>query len=45
MLPAVEEQAFGSVFCSSNHLCLENRTTVTILFSSENVKVDERSEM
>lgn len=45
MVPAVEEQGFGPVFCSSSHLCLQNRTSVTILFSNEDLKVDERSEI
>lgn len=45
MVPAVEEQGFGPVFCSSNHLSSYNRTSVTILFSNEALKVDERAEI
>lgn len=44
-VPAVEEPGFGPDFFSSNRLCLENGTSVTVLFSSEDLKVDERSEI
>lgn len=45
MVPAVEELGFSPVFYSSNPLTLSYRISVPILFSDEDLKDDERSEI
>lgn len=45
MVPAVEELGFSPVFDSSNPLTLCYRISVPILFSDEDLKDDERSEI
>lgn len=45
MVPAVEELGFSPDFYSSDYLCLYNRIFAPILFSNEDLKDDERSEI